>query len=94
MAELRVALLGVGLMGAFHAEALSTRVRGASVTVISDFDAGRARAAADRVGARVETDPIAAIHADDVDAVLIATPGRRAPGTGLRLSRARHPGAV
>jgi myo-inositol 2-dehydrogenase / D-chiro-inositol 1-dehydrogenase len=75
MSELRVALLGVGLMGAFHAEALSTRVRGASVTVISDFDAGRARAAADRVGARVESDPIAAIHADDVDAVLIATPG-------------------
>ncbi len=73
--ELRVALLGVGMMGAFHAEALSTRVRGASVVVVSDYDPARAAAVADRVGARVETDPIAAIHADDVDAVLIASPG-------------------
>ena len=72
---LRVALLGVGMMGAFHAEALSTRVRGASVVVVSDYDPARAAAVADRVGARVETDPIAAIHADDVDAVLIASPG-------------------
>jgi myo-inositol 2-dehydrogenase/D-chiro-inositol 1-dehydrogenase len=63
------------MMGAFHAEALSTRVRGASVVVVSDYDAVRARTVADRVGARVETDPIAAIRADDVDAVLIASPG-------------------
>ena len=75
MTELRVALLGVGMMGAFHAEALSTRVRGASVVVVSDYDADRARSVADRVDARVETDPLAAIHADDVDAVLIASPG-------------------
>lgn len=75
MADLRVALIGAGMMGAFHADALSTRIRGASVTVVSDYDGGRARAVADRAGARVEDDPIAAIRADDVDAVLIASPG-------------------
>ncbi len=74
--NLRVAVLGVGMMGAFHAEALSSRIKGAEVTVISDFFADKAAEMADRLGARVETDPIAAINADDVDAVLIASPGK------------------
>ena len=76
MPDLRIAVLGVGMMGAFHADALSSRIRGARVTVVSDFFADKAAEVADRLGARVEADPIAAIRADDVDAVLIATPGR------------------
>jgi myo-inositol 2-dehydrogenase/D-chiro-inositol 1-dehydrogenase len=75
MSDLRIAVLGVGMMGAFHADALSSRIRGAQVTVVSDFSAERAAEVADRVGARVEPDPIVAINADDVDAVLIASPG-------------------
>jgi myo-inositol 2-dehydrogenase / D-chiro-inositol 1-dehydrogenase len=74
--DLRIAVLGVGMMGAFHADALSSRIRGAQVTVVSDFSAEKAAEVAERVGARVESDPIAAINADDVDAVLIASPGR------------------
>jgi myo-inositol 2-dehydrogenase/D-chiro-inositol 1-dehydrogenase len=74
--DLRIAVLGVGMMGAFHADALSSRIRGARVSVVSDFFAEKAGEVAARVGARVETDPIAAINADDVDAVLIATPGK------------------
>jgi myo-inositol 2-dehydrogenase/D-chiro-inositol 1-dehydrogenase len=74
--DLRIAVLGVGMMGAFHAEALSSRIRGAQVTVVSDFFAEKAAEVAERVGARVESDPIAAINADDVDAVLIASPGK------------------
>ena len=62
--------------------------------VVSDYDPARAAAVADRVGARVETDPIAAIHADDVDAVLIAHPGAAHEEQVLGLSRPRHPGAV
>ncbi len=74
--DLRIAVLGVGQMGAFHVDALSNRVRGARVTVVSDFFAEKAAEVAERVGARAETDPIAAINADDVDAVLIASPGK------------------
>ncbi|GAA1435006.1 Gfo/Idh/MocA family oxidoreductase [Microlunatus lacustris] len=73
--DLRIAVLGVGMMGAFHADALNSRIRGARVTVVSDFSADRAAEVAAQVGARVEADPIAAINADDVDAVLIASPG-------------------
>jgi myo-inositol 2-dehydrogenase / D-chiro-inositol 1-dehydrogenase len=73
--DLRIAVLGVGMMGAFHVEALSRRVRGARVTVVNDFLADKAAEVAGPVGARVESDPIAAINDPDVDAVLIATPG-------------------
>lgn len=72
---LRVAVLGVGLMGAYHAEALTNRTSGAEVTVINDFSRERAQEVADSVGARVVSDPLEAIAADDVDAVVIATPG-------------------
>jgi myo-inositol 2-dehydrogenase/D-chiro-inositol 1-dehydrogenase len=73
--DLRIAVLGVGMMGAFHVDALSKRVRGARVTVVNDFLADKAAEVAGAVGARVVTDPIAAINDPDVDAVLIATPG-------------------
>src|SRR5215207_11585494 len=73
--DLRVAVLGVGVMGAFHVDALSNRVRGAKVTVVNDFLTDKAAEVAGKVGARVEADPIAAIKDPDVDAVLIASPG-------------------
>ena len=72
--DLRIAVLGVGMMGAFHVDALSKRVRGAQVTVVNDFLADKAAEVAGRSG-RVEADPIAAINDPDVDAVLIASPG-------------------
>jgi myo-inositol 2-dehydrogenase / D-chiro-inositol 1-dehydrogenase len=74
-ADLRVAVLGAGMMGAFHAKALSSRIRGAQVSVVSDVFAAKAEELAAEVGARVIEDPIAAIDDPEVDAVLIATPG-------------------
>lgn len=73
--DLRVAVLGVGTMGAFHVDALTQRIHGARVTVINDFSADKAAEIAAGAGARTVADPFDAINADDVDAVLIATPG-------------------
>jgi myo-inositol 2-dehydrogenase/D-chiro-inositol 1-dehydrogenase len=73
--DLRIAVLGVGVMGAFHVDALSNRVRGAQVTVVNDFLTDKAAEVAGRIGARVEADPIAAVNDPEVDAVLIASPG-------------------
>jgi myo-inositol 2-dehydrogenase / D-chiro-inositol 1-dehydrogenase len=73
--DLRIAVLGVGMMGAFHVDALSKRVRGAKVTVVNDFLADKAEEVADKVGARVEADPMGAINDPEVDAVVIASPG-------------------
>ena len=73
--ELRIAVLGLGMMGSFHVDLLATTIRGARVSVVNDFVAEKAAEVADRVGARVVADPIAAINDPEVDAVLLATPG-------------------
>ncbi len=74
--DLRVAVLGVGMMGSYHASTLSTAVKGATVTVINDYSAETAaKVSAGIPGSRVVADPFEAINAEDVDAVVIATPG-------------------
>jgi myo-inositol 2-dehydrogenase / D-chiro-inositol 1-dehydrogenase len=67
-------VLGAGMMGAFHGRALSSRIRRARVTVVSDVFVEKANLLAAEVGARVVDNPIAAINDVQVDAVLIATP--------------------
>lgn len=72
---LRVGVIGVGMMGADHADRLANRIAGAQLTVVSDPRAEQATAVAQQYGARAEADPLRLIAADDVDAVLIASPG-------------------
>jgi myo-inositol 2-dehydrogenase/D-chiro-inositol 1-dehydrogenase len=76
MPDLGIAVLGVGAMGADHVGRITSRISGAHVAVINDARLQRAREVAASVpGSRVATDPFDAITADDVDAVLLATPG-------------------
>jgi myo-inositol 2-dehydrogenase/D-chiro-inositol 1-dehydrogenase len=76
MSDLRVAVLGVGIMGADHVARLSTRISGAHVTVVNDYLAEKAeKIAADIPGCRAISDPLDAIADPDVDAVVLATPG-------------------
>lgn len=75
MSDLRVAVLGLGMMGAFHTELLTSSIRGVTVRVVNDFVPAKAEEVAARIGARVVIDPIDAINDSEVDAVLIATPG-------------------
>lgn len=77
MSELRIAVVGAGLMGADHIIRIQKRIVGAEVTAVVEPDEGRAKAA-------LETAPNAkwfpnieeAIAAQAMDAVLIATPGQ------------------
>ena len=76
MSDLRIAVLGVGMMGADHVARITSRISGARVAVVNDYLAEKAAEVAAAVpGARVANDPFDAIAADDVDAVLLATPG-------------------
>jgi myo-inositol 2-dehydrogenase/D-chiro-inositol 1-dehydrogenase len=76
MSDLRIAVLGVGMMGADHVARITSRISGAAVTVVNDYLPEKAAEIAGAVpGARVANDPFDAIAADDVDAVLLATPG-------------------
>jgi myo-inositol 2-dehydrogenase/D-chiro-inositol 1-dehydrogenase len=75
-AELRVAVVGAGRMGADHIQRITRRTSGARVSAVVEPDRDRAVAAiAAAPGAHAFADLAAAIEAGVVDAVLIATPG-------------------
>ena len=72
---LRVGVIGVGLMGADHAERLASRIAHAELVAVSDPDRARAGELAERLGVRAVDDPLDLIADPEVDAVLIASPG-------------------
>jgi len=73
--DLRVGIVGIGLMGADHAERVALRTANARLVAVSDPDAARARQVADRYDVNVVADAFALIADDEVDAVVIASPG-------------------
>lgn len=77
MAELLgVAVLGAGHMGADHIRRLSQVVSGARVAAVADPDLDRAKEAVGGLDdVSVHADPLAALAAPGVEAVLIASPG-------------------
>ncbi|BBY76365.1 inositol 2-dehydrogenase [Mycolicibacterium parafortuitum] len=76
MSDLRIAVLGVGVMGADHVARITSRISGARVSVVNDYVTEKAEQLAGSVpGCRAVADPLDAIAGDDVDAVLVASPG-------------------
>jgi myo-inositol 2-dehydrogenase/D-chiro-inositol 1-dehydrogenase len=77
MSELRIAVVGAGLMGADHIIRIQKRIVGAKVTAVVEPDEGRAKAALENAPeANWYPNIEAAISAKAMDAVLIATPGQ------------------
>lgn len=75
--DLRIGVVGAGLMGADHITRITHRISGAVVSAIIEPDAGRAAAALlNAPGAAAFSRVEDAIAAHAVDAVLIATPGQ------------------
>jgi len=74
-ADLGVGVIGVGTMGADHAERLARRIAGARLVAVSDPDTARAGELATAYGVRSIEDPLALVADEAVDAVLIASPG-------------------
>ena len=76
MSDLRIAVLGVGMMGADHVVRIGSKIAGAQVTVVNDYLTEKAeKLAATIPGCRAIADPLDAIADADVDAVVLATPG-------------------
>jgi myo-inositol 2-dehydrogenase / D-chiro-inositol 1-dehydrogenase len=76
MSDLRIAVLGVGVMGADHVARITSKISGARVSVVNDYITEKAEQIAHSVpGCRAVADPLDAIADADVDAVLLATPG-------------------
>lgn len=77
MNDLRIAVVGAGMMGADHITRITQRIVGATVSAVVEPDAGRAAAAIENApGAQHFTAIEDALASGVVDAVLIATPGQ------------------
>lgn len=75
--DLRVAVVGAGIMGADHIQRITRRIAGARVSAVVEPDANRAAAAAlNAPGAAAFANVSDAIATGEIDAVLIATPGQ------------------
>ncbi|MFI6251729.1 Gfo/Idh/MocA family protein [Streptomyces sp. NPDC051016] len=73
---LGVAVVGTGKMGADHVRRLHRVVSGARVTAVVDIETERAKTLADTIeGCAAYSEPAAAMAAENVDAVLVASPG-------------------
>lgn len=71
---IRVGVIGAGNIGTSHARDLATRVSGASVSIVYDFDTTRAGELAEELGAVSVPTYQDLVSSSDVDAVLIASP--------------------
>ncbi|WP_046471692.1 Gfo/Idh/MocA family oxidoreductase [Allosalinactinospora lopnorensis] len=71
----KVGVIGAGMIGADHIRRLTTVVNGAEVVAVTDIDAERAAEVASGAGARSLPTGQEVISADDVDAVLVTSPG-------------------
>ncbi len=90
MQRIRVAILGAGNIAGVHAQAID-EVEGAMLTVVADGGSGRGRDLAERFGARYLADAAAVADADDVDALIIATPsGTHAEAAVAAAERGKH----
>jgi myo-inositol 2-dehydrogenase / D-chiro-inositol 1-dehydrogenase len=72
---LRVGVIGTGNIGADHVRRLSRQVSGARVTAVFDVATQRAQDVARDVGAVAHPGWSGLVDAEDVDAVVIASPG-------------------
>ncbi|MDQ4503114.1 Gfo/Idh/MocA family oxidoreductase [Sinomonas sp. ASV322] len=100
-APARIALIGAGWMGAYHARSLALRIPGAELVAIADPAVEAARSLAAELGVpRVTPDPADLFADPEIDAVVIAGPARFHAQLSIDAARAgKHvfcekPGAV
>lgn len=88
---IRVGVIGTGMIGSDHVVRLSKQVVGSSVTGVFDVAADRALEVAAPVRATAHATWQDVVAADDVDAVLIASPGELHPEQAIACIEAGKP---
>ena len=90
--QLRIGVIGTGLMGEIHARNVYGHTAKARLVAIADFDLARAQALADELGgARAYQDGMALLNDADVDAVIVASPDHTHAGYALAAVHAGKP---
>ncbi len=78
----RVAIIGVGGMGSFHAHTLAA-MAGVEIVVVADVFEPNASRAAEQLGCERSLDPIAVAGRPDLDGVVIASPDDTHPALAI-----------
>jgi len=92
MNEIRVGVIGTGGMGERHARNIAGLVPGATIGALMDVDLDRAKALAGELGqVKVYDDAKALIAAQDIDAVVIASPDFTHAENAIECIRHRKP---
>lgn len=87
----KVGVIGTGMIGSEHVTRLCGEVVGSAVTAVFDVATERAAQVAASVGATAHDSWEALVASDDVDAVLIASPGELHPDQTIAVIRAGKP---
>lgn len=72
--EVRIGVIGGGVMGSYHMELLAKEIPRGKLTAVCDSSADVLKKAADRFHVKGFADPLAMMDSGLIDAVLIATP--------------------
>ena len=91
MKEIRIGIIGTGVMGADHAAILADGVANARLVAVQDFDRGRAERIASSLGVRAVADADALISDPDVDAVMVCSPDNTHAALALKTIAAGKP---
>lgn len=75
--EIRIGMIGAGQIGEDHVRRITEKISGARVTAVASRSRGPAERVAALCGARVEPDVQSLLRAEDVDAVILASPSER-----------------
>jgi myo-inositol 2-dehydrogenase/D-chiro-inositol 1-dehydrogenase len=89
--ELNIGVIGAGNIGSYHIQRLTTRIAGARLSAVFDVDGARAAQVAAEAGATAYRDALDVINAEDIDAVVIASPGDLHAGQVLACVEAGKP---
>lgn len=74
--QLRIGVIGTGVMGADHVKTITESVSGARIAAVADIDLDRARAVAEPIGAVASGDALDLIAGGTLDGVIIASADR------------------
>jgi myo-inositol 2-dehydrogenase/D-chiro-inositol 1-dehydrogenase len=91
MHDIRIGVIGTGVMGTDHARKFAGGIPGARLTALQDFDASRASALARDLGVLALTKAEDLIAHSEVDAVLVCSPDSSHAALGLAAIAAGKP---
>ncbi|CAN7362400.1 Gfo/Idh/MocA family oxidoreductase [Rhizobium sp. LjRoot258] len=91
MKEIKIGIIGTGVMGADHAAILAEGVANARLAAVQDFDRSRAETIAASLGVRAVADADTLIGDPDIDAVMVCSPDGTHASLALKVIAARKP---